>query len=118
LESHPKISSVSYPSLSSNPYKSLLDKYYANSQSSGLISFEAQSFEEAQKICNSTEIFAMVVNIGDSKSLIIHPASTTHSQLSETELESAGITPCTVRLSIGLECAQDLIADLKKAIES
>ena len=112
LESHPKISSVSYPSLPSNPYKSLLDKYYTNSQSSGLISFEAQ------KICNNTEIFAMVVNIGDSKSLIIHPASTTHSQLSGVELESAGITPCTIRLSIGLESAQDLIADLKKAIES
>ena len=60
----------------------------------------------------------MVVNIGDSKSLIIHPASTTHSQLSEKELESAGITPCTIRLSIGLENPQDLIADLKKAIES
>ncbi len=59
----------------------------------------------------------MVVNIGDSKSLIIHPASTTHSQLSEKELQSGGITPCTIRLSIGLESSKDLIADLKQAIE-
>lgn len=118
LDSHPKVKSVSYPALESNPYKKLLDKYYVDSQSSGLLSFEVESFKEAQKICNSTDIFAVVVNIGDSKSLIIHPASTTHSQLSEKELESAGITPCTVRLSIGLENVQDLIADLKKAIES
>lgn len=118
LESHPRIKSVSYPGLSSNPYHTLLKKYFKDSQSSGLLSFEAQSFEEAQKICDSLEIFAIVANIGDSKSLIIHPASTTHSQLNAKELESAGITPCTVRLSIGLENTQDLIADLKKAIES
>lgn len=118
LESHPSVKEVAYPALSSSPYKSLLDKYYVDSQSSGLISFEAQSFEEAQKICNATAIFEVVVNIGDSKSLIVHPASTTHSQLSEAELRSAGITPCTVRLSIGLENVKDLIADLKHAIES
>ncbi|MCH5314079.1 MAG: aminotransferase class V-fold PLP-dependent enzyme [Helicobacter sp.] len=118
LESHPKVTSVAYPSLPSNPYYTLLKKYYVDAQSSGLISFEVESFEAAQKICNSTKIFAVVVNIGDSKSLIIHPASTTHSQLSQEELKSAGITPCTVRLSIGLESAQDLINDLKQAIES
>lgn len=117
LESHSLVKSVAYPGLESSPYHALLQKYYANSQSSGLISFEAQSYEAAQKICNSTEIFAMVVNIGDSKSLIIHPASTTHSQLSEKELQSGGITPCTIRLSIGLESSKDLIADLKQAIE-
>lgn len=116
LESHPKVKSVSYPALSSNPYKKLLTKYYTDAQASGLISFEAKSFEDAQHICNSTHIFAMVVNIGDSKSLIIHPASTTHSQLSTQELQSAGITPCTVRLSIGLESADDLINDLKQAL--
>lgn len=118
LESHSKVKSVSYPGLPSNEYHSLLKKYYTDGLSSGLLSFEAESHQHAQKICNSTEIFAIVVNIGDSKSLIIHPASTTHSQLSEKELESAGITPCTIRLSIGLENPQDLIADLKKAIES
>lgn len=117
LETHPKVQSVAYAGLKSNPYNGLLQKYYKDSQASGLISFEAQSFEEAQKICNATEIFAVVVNIGDSKSLIIHPASTTHSQLSANELLSAGITPCTIRLSIGLESADDLIQDLKKALE-
>ncbi|WP_334086791.1 PLP-dependent transferase, partial [Helicobacter typhlonius] len=117
LQSHPKVQSVAYAGLTSNPYNRLLQKYYKDSQASGLISFEAQSFEEAQKICNATEIFAVVVNIGDSKSLIIHPASTTHSQLNADELSSAGITPCTIRLSIGLESADDLIQDLKKALE-
>lgn len=117
LESHSLIKSVAYPGLENNPYHNLLKQYYVDSQSSGLISFEAQSHEAAQKICNSTDIFSMVVNIGDSKSLIIHPASTTHSQLSKEELQSGGITPCTVRLSIGLESSKDLIADLKQAIE-
>ena len=88
LESHPKVKSVSYPALAQNPYHKLLEKYYVDAHASGLVSFEASSYEAAQKICNSTEIFEMVVNIGDSKSLIIHPASTTHSQLSEAELLS------------------------------
>lgn len=117
LESHPKVKSVNYPGLPNNPYHKLLGKYFKNNHCSGLISFEAQSFEEAQKICNSLEIFAIVANIGDSKSLIIHPASTTHSQLSPKELESAEITPATIRLSIGLESPKDLIADLKQALE-
>lgn len=81
------------------------------------MSFEAENFEVAQKICDSLELFAIVANIGDSKSLVIHPASTTHSQLSEKELQSAGVTPCTIRLSIGLENPCDIIADLKQALE-
>lgn len=117
LHQHPKVKNVEYPGLRENPYHHLLAKYYTDSLSSGLLSFEAQSFEEAQKICNELKIFAIVVNIGDSKSLVIHPASTTHSQLSQEELKSAGITSCTVRLSIGLESVDDLIADLKQAIE-
>lgn len=117
LSKHPKVKSVEYPGLRTNAYHCLLAKYFRDSLSSGLLSFEAQSFKEAQKICNELEIFAIVANIGDSKSLVIHPASTTHSQLSPQELESAGITPCTVRLSIGLESVDDLIADLKQAIE-
>lgn len=117
LSAHPKVSSVEYPGLRTNAYHHLLEKYFVDSLSSGLLSFEAQSFEEAQKICNELKIFAIVANIGDSKSLVIHPASTTHSQLNPQELQSAGITPCTVRLSIGLESTEDLIADLKQAIE-
>ncbi|MCX2683466.1 aminotransferase class I/II-fold pyridoxal phosphate-dependent enzyme [Campylobacter sp. MIT 21-1685] len=117
LENHPLIEEVHYPGLPSSPYNKLLKSYFKDGLSSGLISFEAKSLEEAKKICNSTELYSIVVNIGDSKSLIIHPASTTHSQLSETELYSAGITPKTIRLSIGLESTNDLIEDLKKAIE-
>ncbi|TLD86586.1 aminotransferase class V-fold PLP-dependent enzyme [Helicobacter sp. MIT 05-5294] len=117
LQNHPKVKGVFYPALSDNPYNALLKKYFKDSQSSGLLSFEVSSFEEAKKVCNALEIFAIVANIGDSKSLVIHPASTTHSQLNESELKSAGITPCTIRLSIGLESPQDLIADLKQALE-
>lgn len=117
LESHPKVKQVFYPKLNNNPYNGLLNKYFTDTQSSGLLSFEVESFEEAKKVCNALEIFAIVANIGDSKSLVIHPASTTHSQLNAQELESAGITPCTVRLSIGLEDPKDLIADLKQALE-
>ncbi|WP_300706436.1 MULTISPECIES: O-acetylhomoserine aminocarboxypropyltransferase/cysteine synthase family protein [Helicobacter] len=117
LQTHPKVKNVFYPSLENNPYHSLLRKYFTDSNASGLLSFEVSSFEEAKKVCNALEIFAIVANIGDSKSLVIHPASTTHSQLSEAELKSAGITPCTIRLSIGLESPQDLIADLKQALE-
>ena len=117
LESHKKVKEVNYPGLTSSPYHNLLKKYFKDSRASGLLSFEAQSYEEAKKICDSLTLYSITANIGDSKSLVIHPASTTHSQLSEAELKSAGITPNTVRLSIGLETVSDLIADLKKAIE-
>ncbi|WP_288644024.1 PLP-dependent transferase [uncultured Helicobacter sp.] len=117
LESHPKVTQVDYPALESNPYHKLLKKYFVGGLSSGLLSFEAQSYEAAQQICNTMELFSITANIGDSKSLVIHPYSTTHSQLSEAELKSSGITPNTIRLSVGLESASDLIADLKKAIE-
>lgn len=117
LQKHPLVEEVSYPGLTTSAYYKLLQKYFTDGLSSGLISFEAQSLEAAQKICNSTELYSITVNIGDSKSLIIHPASTTHSQLSQAELYSAGITPKTVRLSVGLESAEDLIKDLKQAIE-
>ncbi|RDU63457.1 bifunctional O-acetylhomoserine aminocarboxypropyltransferase/cysteine synthase [Helicobacter didelphidarum] len=117
LESHPLIQEVCYPGLENNPYHHLLKKYFKNAQASGLLSFEAQNVQVAQKICNNLELFSITANIGDSKSLIIHPYSTTHSQLSESELKSANITPNTLRLSIGLENASDLINDLKQAIE-
>ncbi|TLD83542.1 aminotransferase class I/II-fold pyridoxal phosphate-dependent enzyme [Helicobacter sp. MIT 11-5569] len=117
LQSHPKVKGVFYPGLKENPYNALLQKYFKDSNSSGLLSFEVESYEEAKKVCNALEIFEIVANIGDSKSLVIHPASTTHSQLSQEELKSAGITPCIIRLSIGLESPKDLIADLKQALE-
>lgn len=118
LENHPLIDEVSYPGLKSSPYNTLLQKYFKNARASGLLSFETRNYETAKKLCNNLELFSITVNIGDSKSLIIHPASTTHSQLSEAELKSAGITANTIRLSIGLENASDLIADLKRVIEN
>lgn len=117
LASHPKVKEVNYPGLKGDKYYERAQKYLAGGKSSGLLSFEAESEDLARKICDNLQIFEVVANIGDSKSLVIHPCSTTHSQLSDAELKSAGITPCTVRLSIGLEKAEDLIADLKHALE-
>ncbi len=116
LEAHPKVKSVSYPGLSSSKEHERAKKYFKEGKASGLVSFEAQSYEEAKKIIDSAKLFSVVVNIGDSKSLIVHPASTTHSQIPADELVKAGINPATVRLSIGLEDPKDLIADLTQAL--
>jgi O-acetylhomoserine (thiol)-lyase len=116
LEGHPKVKSVSYPGLSSSKEHERAKKYFKEGKASGLVSFEAQSFEEATRIIDSAKLFSVVVNIGDSKSLIVHPASTTHSQIPADELVKAGINPATVRLSIGLEDLKDLIADLTQAL--
>jgi len=118
LESHDKVKSVNYPGLKSNIGYDKAQKYFKNGKASGLISFEVESFEEAKKVIDSTKLFSVVVNIGDSKSLIVQPASTTHSQLSEEELKKVGVNPTTVRLSIGLEDAKDLIEDLTQALEN
>ncbi|EFN2897549.1 O-acetylhomoserine aminocarboxypropyltransferase/cysteine synthase [Campylobacter coli] len=118
LNSHPDIKGVNYPTLASNTYHNLFKKYFDKNFASGLLSFEARDYEHARRICDKTQLFLLAANLGDSKSLIIHPASTTHSQLSEEELQKAGIKKTTVRLSIGLENSDDLIADLKQAIES
>lgn len=116
LESHPKIKSVNYPGLTSHNDYEKAKKYFKDGKASGLISFEVGSFEEAKKIIDSVKLFSVVVNIGDSKSLITHPASTTHSQMNASELQAAGINPTTVRLSIGLENPKDLIDDLKSVL--
>ncbi|EAH7316437.1 O-acetylhomoserine aminocarboxypropyltransferase/cysteine synthase [Campylobacter coli] len=118
LNSHPDIKGVNYPTLASNAYHNLFKKYFDKNFASGLLSFEARDYEHARRICDKTQLFLLAANLGDSKSLIIHPASTTHSQLSEEELQKAGIKKTTVRLSVGLENSDDLIADLKQAIES
>jgi len=115
LETHPKVKSVNYAGLESNKNYALAQKYFPKGQS-GLLSFEVSSLEEAKKIADSTNIFKLVVNIGDSKSIITHPASTTHQQLSAKELIEAGIPAGLIRLSVGLEDTQDLIDDLKMAL--
>ena len=113
LEAHPKVKSVNYPAISN---KELVDKYFKDGMASGLLSFELESKEDAQKVAENTKIFSLVVNIGDSKSIITHPASTTHQQLSKEELISAGVPGGLLRLSVGLEDSTDLIEDLEKAL--
>ncbi len=117
LEEHPKVKKVNYPGLPSNPNYKMAQKYFKDGMASGLLSFELGSFEEAKKVVDSVEIFSLVVNIGDSKSIITHPASTTHQQLSEEELVACGVPSGLIRLSCGLESSNDLIEDLKQALE-
>ncbi|WP_457603216.1 O-acetylhomoserine aminocarboxypropyltransferase/cysteine synthase family protein [Nitratifractor sp.] len=117
LASHPKVRRVNYPGLPSDPSYPLAQKYLKDGMASGLLSFEVGSRKEAQRIADSTKIFKLVVNIGDSKSIITHPASTTHQQLSAEELEAAGVPEGLIRLSIGLEDPEDLIEDLRQALQ-
>ena len=116
LQAHPKVKKVNYPGLKNNINYQYANKYLSGGYS-GLLSFEVESFDEAVMIADKTELFKMVVNIGDSKSIITHPASTTHQQLTSQELEAAGVPAGLIRLSVGLEDTQDLIEDLKKAFE-
>ena len=117
LMSHPKVERVSHPSVASDLAKERADKYLSDG-CGGLMGFEIKGGIEAGKqFINSLEMFYHVANIGDSRSLAIHPASTTHSQLNEEELLSAGVTPGYVRLSIGLEHLDDIKDDLSQALD-
>jgi len=118
LESHPKVSKMTYPGLKSNSNYENAQKYFDEGACSGLLSFEVASLEEATKIVNATQLYSLVVNIGDSKSIITHPASTTHQQLNEAELKACGVPSGLIRISCGLESSRDLIADLKQALEA
>lgn len=118
LESHPKVKKVNYPGLKSNSNYANAQRYFQDGMSSGLLSFEVESFEAAKKIVDATKLFSLVVNIGDSKSIITHPASTTHQQLSTEELAACGVPSGLIRLSIGLEASEDLINDLKAALNA
>ncbi|MBT7424984.1 O-acetylhomoserine aminocarboxypropyltransferase/cysteine synthase [Flavobacteriaceae bacterium] len=115
LEAQEEVLWVNYPGLASSKYKELADKYLPTGQS-GLVTFGAKGgFEAAKAIADTTKIFSLLANIGDTKSLIIHPASTTHQQLSEEQQEAAGVTSDLIRLSVGLENIEDLKIDLKEA---
>ncbi len=118
LEKHPKVVKVNYPGLPSNSNYANAQRYFKNGQASGLLSFEVASFEQAKAIVDATKLFSLVVNIGDSKSIITHPASTTHQQLSEDELVACGVPSGLIRLSAGLENVADLIDDLSQALEA
>ena len=115
LEQQDEVSWVNYPGLESSKYKALADKYLPNGQS-GIVTFGAKKgFDAAKTIADETKLFSLLANIGDTKSLIIHPGSTTHQQLDEAEQESAGVYGDLIRLSVGIEDIADLKADLKQA---
>ena len=114
LANHPKVDHVNHPSLPEHPDHALYEKYFANGGGS-IFTFEIKGGqEEAHKFIDSLEIFSLLANVADVKSLVIHPATTTHSQLSAEELLDQGIKPNTIRLSIGTEHIDDIIADLEK----
>lgn len=116
LSNHPKVSWVNYPSLEGNKYKPLADKYFPKGVGS-IFTFGVKGGKEAGgKLIDNLELFSNLANVADAKSLVIHPATTTHSQLSEEEMKSAGVTPDMVRLSIGIENIDDIIADLDQAL--
>ncbi|WP_294395321.1 O-acetylhomoserine aminocarboxypropyltransferase/cysteine synthase family protein [uncultured Clostridium sp.] len=117
LKNHPKVENVNHPSLKDSKYNDLYKKYFPNGAGS-IFTFEVKGGEEkAKKFIDSLEIFSLLANVADVKSLVIHPASTTHSQLNEQELQEQGIKPNTVRLSIGTEHIDDIIYDLSNALE-
>ena len=114
LKNHPQVEKVNHPSQESGKQKELYDRYFPNGAAS-IFTFEVKgSAEDAKKFTESLKLFSLLANVADVKSLVIHPASTTHSQLSEEELLNAGIKPNTVRLSIGTEHIDDIIADLQE----
>ncbi len=116
LQKHPKVKKVNHPSLSSHPDHALYQQYFPNGAGS-IFTFEVNGGqEEAHRFIDSLEIFSLLANVADVKSLVIHPASTTHSQLSAEELNEQEIYPGTVRLSIGTEHIDDLLADIDQAL--
>lgn len=118
LEQQEQVKWVNYPGLKSSKYNSLAQEYLPKGQS-GIVTFGLEGgFESAKTVADETKIFSLLANIGDTKSLIIHPASTTHQQLDEQQQASAGVTQDLVRLSVGLEDIEDLKDDLKKAFKS
>ncbi|MBL86974.1 MAG: O-acetylhomoserine aminocarboxypropyltransferase [Winogradskyella sp.] len=117
LQEQPEVTWVNYPGLESSKHKALAKKYLPKGQS-GIVTFGVDGgFESAKTIADKTKLFSLLANIGDTKSLIIHPASTTHQQLSDEAQESTGVTKDLIRLSVGIENVEDLKADLKEAFQ-
>ena len=115
LQEQPEVKWVNYPGLETSPYNDLAKRYLPEGQS-GIVTFGLNGgFEAAKKVADTTKLFSLLANIGDTKSLIIHPASTTHQQLTDAEQESTGVTKDLVRLSVGIENVEDLKSDLKEA---
>jgi O-acetylhomoserine (thiol)-lyase len=118
LANHPQVARVNHPSLPDHPDHELYKKYFPNGGAS-IFTFEIKGGQEAAwKFIDNLKIFSLLANVADVKSLVIHPASTTHAQLSEEELKEAGITPGTIRLSIGIEHIDDILADLENGFKA
>lgn len=118
LSKHPQVEKVNHPSLPDHPDHALYEKYFPNGGAS-IFTFEIKGGQrEAHKFIDSLKIFSLLANVADVKSLVIHPATTTHSQLSEKELLDQGIKPNTIRLSIGTEHIDDIIADLQRGFDA
>lgn len=118
LVNHPQVEKVNHPSVAEHPNHSLYEKYFPNGGAS-IFTFDIKGGQkEAYKFIDSLEIFSLLANVADVKSLVIHPATTTHSQLSQEELYEQGIKPNTIRLSIGTEHIDDIISDLEKGFEA
>lgn len=118
LKNHPQVEKVNHPSLETGKKKELYDRYFPNGAGS-IFTFEIKgTADTARKFTESLQLFSLLANVADVKSLVIHPASTTHSQMNEEELLSAGIKPNTIRLSIGTEHIDDIIADLEHGFEA
>jgi O-acetylhomoserine (thiol)-lyase len=116
LQNHELVEWVNYPGLETSDYHELQKKYLPNG-GGALITFGIKGgYEAGKKFINSVKLFSLVANIGDAKSLVIHPASTTHQQLTAEEQASAGVTPELIRLSVGIEDVRDIIADLDSAL--
>ena len=117
LVNHPKVEKVNYPKLVDSPYHALAEKYLPKGVGS-IFTFHVKGGEaEARKVIDNLEIFSNLANVADAKSLVVHPATTTHAQLSDSDLEAAGVTKNQIRLSIGLENVDDLIENLRLALE-
>jgi O-acetylhomoserine (thiol)-lyase len=118
LNSHPKVSWVSYAGLEGNKYRRLADKYLGGKAGSVFTFGVKGGYEAGIKLVEACELFSHLANIGDTRSLILHPASTTHRQLTPEQAEAAGAGPDVIRLSVGLETVEDLIRDLEQALEA
>ena len=118
LESHPKVEKVNYPGLPSSPYYDLAQKYFPKGAGSIFTFHVKGGSAEAGQLIDQLEIFSNLANVADAKSLVVHPYTTTHSQLSEEDLAACGVTPNQIRISVGLENADDLIEDLRLALET
>ncbi|HEX9014761.1 MAG TPA: PLP-dependent transferase, partial [Chloroflexota bacterium] len=117
LSEHPKIGWVAYPGLASHPTHALAEKYLREGKAGGMMGFGIKGgLESGKRFIDSVELLSLLANVGDAKSLVIHPASTTHQQLNAEQQVEAGVTPDFIRLSVGIEEVDDIIADIDQAL--